>query len=147
MAELEEHLKFRVEMRWNGKTGASIRTESGRSITIDTPKEFGGFGEGICPDELFLASVTGCVLTTFLWFTRKRGVQINDMSLEAESDIELVKGAYSLKGIRIMVKVKAPEEYVEGVRKCLDLAIRYCHISRSIESCVPVDVIGKVSKS
>ncbi len=147
MAELAEHLKFRIEIKWDGKTGASMRTESGRSLTIDTPKKFGGFGEGVCPDELFLASVSGCVLTTFLWFTRKRGVQIKDMSLEAESDVELVKGVYSLKGIKIRVEVEAPKEHVEGARKCLDLAIRYCHISRSIEHCVPVDVVGEVSAS
>ena len=64
---------------------------------------------------------------------RKRGVQIEDMEMEAESNIELIKGAYSLKGIKIKVKVKASEEQAEKVKRCLNLAMRYCHVSRSIE--------------
>ena len=147
MAGLAEHMKFRVKIKWDGKTGASVRTEGGKSFTIDTPKDFGGFGEGVCPDELFLASISGCVLTTFLWFIRKRGVQIKDVNLEAESDVELVKGAYSLKGIRIKVEVEASKEHAKSAKKCLDLAIAYCHISRIIEHCVPVEVVGKVLTS
>jgi len=52
---------------------------------------------------------------------------------EAESNIELIRGAYSLKGIKIKVKVKASEEQAEKVKRCLNLAMRYCHVSRSIE--------------
>ncbi len=144
MAGLAEKLKFRVKIQWDGRTGASVVTEGGKSFTIDTPKDFGGFGEGVCPDELFLASVGGCVLTTFLWFIRKRGIQIKDINLEAESDVELVKGAYLLKKMKVKVKGYAPKEHVEGAKKCLDLAIAYCHISRSIEHCIPVEVVGEI---
>lgn len=144
MVGLADYLKFRVEAKWDGKTGASMRTESGNVLSIDTPKEFGGFGEGPCPDELFLASISGCVLTTFLWFIRKRGIQIVDIRLEGESEIELVKGAYLIKRIKIRVRIKASKEQAEVAKKCLDLAIRYCHISRSIEHCVPIEVAGEV---
>ncbi len=144
MSELPENLKFKIEARWDKKTGANIRFESDRSLIIDTPTEFGGRGTALCPDELFLTSIAGCVLTTFLWFTRKRGVKINDMRLDAESEIELIKGAYSFKAIRITIEISAPEEYADKAKTCLDLAIRYCHISRGIEHCIPIDVTGKV---
>ncbi|RLG40150.1 MAG: hypothetical protein DRO05_07055 [Thermoproteota archaeon] len=144
MSELKEHLKFGIKAEWDGKTGAEVRTEAGKIFSIDTPTEFGGYGRAPCPDELFLTSIAGCVLTTFLWFTRKRGVEISEVRLDAESEVELVKGAYSLKAIRVKVEVRAPEQHVSAARKCLDLAIRYCHISRSIEQCVRVEVLGEV---
>ncbi|HIE23855.1 MAG TPA: OsmC family peroxiredoxin [Candidatus Korarchaeota archaeon] len=144
MAGLADNLKFRVEIKWDGKAGALMSTGSGNILSIDTPKDFGGFGAAPCPDELFIASISGCILTTFLWFIRKRGVQIVDMRLEAETEIELVKGAYSIKGIKIKAQIRASREQAEGAKKCLDLAIRYCHISRSIERCVPVEIAGEV---
>ena len=144
MSELKEHLKFGIKAEWDGKTGANVRTDMGKTFSIDTPTEFGGYGGAPCPDELFLTSVAGCILTTFLWFTRKRGVEISGVKLDAESEVELVKDAYSLKVIRIKVEVRAPEQHISSARKCLDLAIRYCHISRSIEPCIQVEISGEV---
>lgn len=144
MSELPKNLEFKIKASWDGKSGVKMMTSGGKTISTDTPSEFGGLGASPCPDELFLASIAGCVLTTFLWFVRKKGIKISDVRLEARSEIELAKAVYTFRKVKIFAEIFTPEEYVEAARSCLDLAIKYCHIFKGIEHCIPIEVSGKV---
>ncbi len=147
MPELKKRLGFRMEGKWDGRTGVIMTTSKGKTLHIDTPEEFDGFGTAPCPDELFLASIAGCVLTTFLWFSRRRDVEISDLKLKAQSEIELEREGYSFKGIKVSLEVKVPVGCMEKAEKCLDLAIKYCHISKGVKPCIPLEIEGRVSSN
>ncbi|MFW9816317.1 MAG: hypothetical protein ACFFEW_10345, partial [Candidatus Thorarchaeota archaeon] len=55
-----EYLEYHATSKWDGKTGGIVTATDDRQIFYDTPKTYGGRGEGICPDEIFVSAVLGC---------------------------------------------------------------------------------------
>ncbi|MEM3074100.1 MAG: hypothetical protein QXK20_05105, partial [Nitrososphaerales archaeon] len=62
-------VSYSVKADWDEQSGAEI-TSRGITIRVDLPPEFGGLGQRLTPDELFLGAISGCLMITFLHFRR-----------------------------------------------------------------------------
>ena len=62
---LKERLLYTAEAQWDKETGGKV-TANGFKVSFDTPEDYGGSERHPCPDQLFLASITGCLMNTFL---------------------------------------------------------------------------------
>ena len=140
----KDRLEYGVDILWDGSTGGLVSCD-GRGFRVDTPAEWGGGSRGPCPDELFLASLGGRLLTTFLHFARRLGVTPGDVRISTSMEIALggVEG-YRIQGVRAEIWVEAEEEVLERVRRCVELAVNYCHITRSLEEAIPLEVDVRV---
>ena len=110
------HLEFRypklitfdAESVWDGKTGGTATISHGRKIIFDTPETFGGFGQGMCPDELFVSAILGCLNNTFLDFQRRFDIELVLMHLQGKATVKfdgtgdglvVAHGGYCVKAI------------------------------------------------
>jgi organic hydroperoxide reductase OsmC/OhrA len=143
-----EKLDYSVELSWDGETGASVECDNCGDLRIDMPEEFSGNGRSPCPDQLFLASLGGCLLTTFLHFAKRLQLEAQDINISVGGKVSLRKGVgYRVGPVEARIRVMTDAEDVELAEKCSELARDYCHITRSIEDSVRVDVSIEVTAS
>jgi len=138
-------LNYEARGIWDRKTGGRIRFPGLPDVRFDTPISFGGLGAYACADQLFLSSLAACLITTFLFFKRK--LRFTPISVEAnvKARIALVRGrGYRFSGIKADLLVFSKTDDLVVARRCADLAIAYCHLTRTIGEVVPMRVKSRV---
>ena len=142
--KLPEREEFSLKATWDGATGGEVEAKGLPRLKIDTPREFGGRGGGYCPDQLFLSSVAGCLLTTFLFFKRRLNVEVESIEVSANCSVVKTREGYRIKSVNAKIRVKAGEKQKKLVEKCLSLTKQYCHITKTIEPVVDLNVEWEV---
>ena len=87
---LKKNLTYSAEAKWDHKTGGVVQLEEFTQY-FDTPNDHGGNQTAPCPDQLFMASLAGCIINTFNYYREMLGVETIDVSVEVSSDIELTR--------------------------------------------------------
>jgi len=141
---IEDH-RFRADVIWDGKTGGNVRIGRSRKIKLDMPIEFGGMGRYPCPDELFLSGIAGCLLTTFLHFKKKLKVAVEGLQISVNGTIGAGPQGYRISRLKVTISAKAKNENQDGVRRCIMLAKEYCHITRTLEKAIPIEIKESVN--
>ncbi len=141
---LKKRLRYSAEARWNHMMGGTAQLD-GFTQPFDTPREHGGDGAAPCPDQLFMASLAGCIMNTFNYYRRMLEAETRDLTVNVSSDIELTKtSGYRVTGINIDIQVWSDRENRELNRRCAERAEEYCHITKSIEPAIPITTAMKV---
>ena len=133
-------MSYEVDVEWDGETGGVIRCNSCSELRLDMPVEFDGQGSAPCPDQLFLASVSGCLLTTFLHFARRLGADVRSVNIHSGAELSMGEEGYRIRRVSSRILFEAAPEAAELAERCAKLSREYCHITRSLEASFPVDV-------
>ena len=133
--------------RENGKSAKTIFSGPGK-LEIGPAPEFDGKPETLNPEEMFVAAINSCIMTTFFYFVRKSNVEILSYYSHAEGQVEKQADGFRFTNVEVRVKVTLQQrDLVEKVRELGDLAEKYCLVSRSIACPVhyelEVKTIGK----
>lgn len=131
-------ITFEAESVWDGKTGGRATISEGRKINFDTPETFGGMGQGMCPDELFVSAILGCLNNTFLDFQRRFQIQLVSMNLKGKAALEFDGTGYVITGITVYGEIVVEEGELRTGKRCVELMEKYCHLTRSIRNCIPI---------
>jgi organic hydroperoxide reductase OsmC/OhrA len=131
-------ITFDSESVWDGKTGGSATISEGQQIHFDTPETFGGMGQGLCPDELFVSAILGCLNNTFLDFQRRFQIQLVSMNLKGKATVEFDGTGYVITGIAVDGQIVVEEGELRTGKRCVELMEKYCHLTRSIKNCIPI---------
>ena len=135
-----EKIEYDSKIRWDKATGGIVEYDNYENMEFDTPTEFNGKGLAPCPDQLFLASIGGCLMNTFTHYARRLDLTFNDVCISLHASLSLDRDGYRFDGIEAKIRIQAPEGCLELAERCGGLAERYCHITRSIESVIPVNI-------
>ena len=115
---LKQKIGYHAYSRWDKKTGGTADTGN-FSVPFDTPKEYEGNESAPCPDQLFLASLTGCLMNTFLYYKNQSGAETLDIQVDADAQITLKSPyGYRITSIDISITVTSDEDNHEINRKC-----------------------------
>jgi organic hydroperoxide reductase OsmC/OhrA len=130
---------YSTSLRWTGERKGALSCDGKPDIQVACPPEYGGH-EGIwSPEDLFLASVEVCVMTTFLWLAGKEGIEIASYNSNAESIASMVDGEFRMGRVKVQVSVGLlREEDAPSVERSLENVERSCLISRSINPLVEI---------
>lgn len=102
-------------------------------LAIGPAPEFGGRPESLNPEELFVAAINGCLMTTLFYFLDRSGIELQSYRADAEGHIQ--KGADGFRFTRVQVNGTATLNgagTAEKVRELAALAEKYCLVSRSV---------------
>lgn len=145
MATPEKKMEFKADLSWDGKSGGEITLGRGSKLHVDIPKEFGGEGKYLCPDELFFSAIGGCLLTTFLYMHEKLSFNLKDLRIIVNGDVQS-KGSEGFRviGARVNLSVETDVEGEAQARKCIEMTEKFCHITRSVEKAVPIRILSHV---
>lgn len=134
-----EHMEYSVESMWDGKTGGTITASDERQIVYDTPKTYAGRGEEICPDELFVSAVLGCLNNTFLDFQRGFEIELVSLKLNGKATAIFDGEGYKITGFQVTGEVVVGKDELETGQRCVELMQQYCHLTRSVKDCIPFE--------
>ena len=137
---------FKNSVSWKGDKKGIVSFEGRLGINFSTPVDFGGPAGMISPEDLFVASVNACTLTSFLYFAEKLDLNLIGYTCSAEGTVIKTEGPYVFSEITLnpMIIVERDEEKAKAI-KAIELTEKYCIISRSIESTVRVKMHPKVT--
>lgn len=65
-------------------------------------------------------------------------LKLMDFSIQVKETIDLTSEGYRITGININAEIVVEKGYEKYGERCFQLATDYCHISRSIDQCIPI---------
>lgn len=145
---LPRALRYGAAVRWDKESGGEVSCKNTVDFRVDTPTEFSGTGRYPCPDQVFLASLGGCLLTTFLHFKRRFDFEVEDVRVSVDGEVALVGAeGYRTEWVEVILHIKVKSGEGTLARRCAELARDYCHITRTIEKALPITVYVEVEAS
>lgn len=128
---------YRTSVRWTEQRKGVISCAGKPDVQVATPPEFKGH-EGIwSPEDLFVASVNVCTMSTFLAFADRAGYKFHGYESEAEGRLELVDGKFQFTSVILRPRLTlAPGGDPVKAKEFLEKAESHCLISNSIKASV-----------
>jgi len=126
---------YRTNIKLTEKGEGIIDSGNKPFIELSTPVEFGGKPAVWTPEDLLVASVNACLMTTFSYYAGKKGFKFLSYESFAEGIIELVEMKYLFSMITIKPKIKVgSKEDVEIAENLLKISKENCFVSNSVRS-------------
>jgi len=115
-------------------------------LEVGPAPEFEGSPETLNPEEMFVAAINNCLMTTFFYFVRKLNVEISSYYSEAQGQFEKQKDGFRFTHVEVRAEVTlAQQELAEKVTQLGDLAEKYCLVSRSVNCPVQYELEVKTT--
>jgi len=126
---------YRTSLKWTERKMGLLYSPGKPELQVATPPEFKGH-EGIwSPEDLFVASVNVCVMSTFLAFAERAGLAFASYESDAEGRVELVAGKLQVTSLILTPRVTVQSrEEVDRAKELLTKAESNCLISNSVKS-------------
>lgn len=95
--------------------------------------EFGGKAGTLNPEEMFVAAINACLMTTFFYFARKLNIRFLSYHSDAEAELEKQADGFRFTKVNVEAKVTLQDaESGEKAREAAKLSEKYCLVSRSV---------------
>jgi organic hydroperoxide reductase OsmC/OhrA len=147
---MEPHY-YNVETNWeNSRKGIicspELNKKNGVCIEVATPPEFPKGIEGIwSPEHLFVAAISGCLMTTFLAIAENSTLEFTSFSCEGKGKLEMVEGKLMMSEIFLKPTVIIHNEiFRDKAMRILKKSEDACLIAHSIKSKIIMEVIIQV---
>ena len=150
---MEKH-SYNVDITWHeDRKGMMCSPElaegnahSANCIEVATPPEFPkGMPNIWSPEHLFTASVSSCLMTTFLAIAENSKLEFSGFSCKSKGVLERVDGKYAMTKVILEPTVTIKDEKDrERAERILQKSESACLISNSIKSKVTMEVTVKV---
>lgn len=150
---MEPHY-YHVDIAWNkDRKGMmcspeleGVSKDSGGCIEVATPPEFPKGIPGIwSPEHLFTASVSSCLMTTFLAIAENSKLDFVSFQCGSQGKLDQVDGKYMMTEILLEpVVVVRVEKDVEKAHKVLQKSEINCLISNSVKAKVVMKPVVQV---
>lgn len=129
--------KYRTSLRWTKEHKGILSSPGKIDFEVACPPEFGGHEGYWSPEDLFVASLEVCIMTTFLWYIEKIGVKITKYESNAEGTCQMVNRKFIFSEVVVNVKVGVEkEEDGEKIEDAFLKIKKWCVVSKSVKSSV-----------
>ena len=131
---------YHTSVKWTEQRKGTMSCLGKPDVEVATPPEFKGH-EGIwSPEDLFVASVEICTMTTFLAFAERAGLAFVSYTSEAEGSLELVEGKFQFTTIIVRPRIILRSES-DGAKanEVIQKAEAACLIANSMKTKVTIE--------
>jgi len=132
--------KYKTSLRWTGEKKGILSCDGKPDVDVACPPEFGGHPDIWSPEDIFLASVEICTMTTLLWLTNRENIILKSYGSKADGTVEISGGALQFKSIKIKVKIDvSSKDDCMRVQDLLKKVERTCLIFNSIKTDICIE--------
>ena len=127
--------RYTVAVRWTGEKKGALTTAGKPPVEVATPPEFKGH-EGIwSPEDLYVASVNSCIMSTFLAFAGRAGLAFDAYESEAEGLLEFVENrlVFTKIVVRPRIALRSAEDRAKA-EEIVHKADKNCLVTNSIRT-------------
>lgn len=130
---------YKNSIKWEGERKGMVSSDNKPSFKVATPPEFKGHPGIWSPEDLFVASVNTCIMTTFLHYAENHKLEFISYKSEAEGILEMVENKFMFSEIKIkpLLVIKQDSD-IHKAKKLIELSEKNCLISNSIRPQVRV---------
>ncbi|MBN2578051.1 MAG: OsmC family protein [Pirellulales bacterium] len=137
---------FQTKTEWRHARECRVSARDNPDLTVATPPEFGGPEGTWSPEELLVASVESCLLSTFLYFVHRFGLALESYSSTSTGAMEKTSQGLRFTGIDVSISVVVADRDV--VQKAASLRLKeklekFCPVSASLNC--PVRIVFDVT--
>ena len=143
--ESPEIHRFSVGAHWRGDAmgSGSVSKQNFPSLPIAGAPVLGGSGAGANPEELLLAALGACFVNTWAIFVKKLNLNHAELSLQVSGELgKDPAGGYRFE--RAVIRPSVPRALLAenrvGVEKSLELAEKYCILSKLVRASMELRV-------
>ncbi len=124
---------YLTDLQWVGGKAGLLASPGKPEFRVASPPEFRG-EEGVwSPEDLFVAAINICTMTTFLAIAGKKGLELVSYTSTADGLLEFVGEGYQFTKVILKPRiVVAGDKDIETARSLLDDAHHKCLIANSI---------------
>ncbi len=135
---------YHTALQWSDNRAGWLRAEGKPGFRVASPPEFKGEAGVWTPEDLFVAAVEACTMTTFIAFAQKLNLPLVAYQSHAEGVLEFTEGGYRFTKVMLRPTiVVADASAIPAAEKTLHEAHRACLIARSIRAEVFVEPVIK----
>jgi peroxiredoxin-like protein len=132
--------RYRTRMEWRGGRAGDLASEGKPGFRVASPPEFKGEAGVWTPEDLLVAAVNGCTMTTFVAFSQRLALPVQSYECDAEGTLEFAEGSYRFTGVTLRPRIVVSDpSALPQVEKALADAHRSCIISNSIRGKVVLE--------
>ena len=115
---------------------------------VGVSAEFGGSGQGLNPEEMFVAAINSCLMNTFFYFTQKFKIETLSYNSQASGQLEKQSDGFRFTNVEVRAKVQLSEDkFAAKIREAGRLAEKYCLVAHSVRCTVnyqlEIEIKGK----
>ncbi len=126
---------FESEVIWQHGMECSVKSRSNPALAVATPPAFGGPQGLWSPEELLVASVGSCLLSTFLYFAQRFNLLFDSYACGTRGTMEKTPQGLRFTRVDVSISITVPDAETAG--KVAELRIRekmekYCPVSASL---------------
>lgn len=130
---------YHTHLQWLENRAGMLGSNGKPKFRVASPPEFKG-EEGVwTPEDLFVAAVETCTMTTFAAFSLKKNLPIVSYNSEAEGLLEFVDGKYQFTKVILRPTIIVESaDVIADTEKTLHDAHHSCLVANSIKTEVVV---------
>lgn len=133
---------YQTTVRWTAQRKGIMSCAGKPDVEVATPPEFKGHPNIWSPEDLFVASVNVCLMTTFLAFAERAGLAFVSYESEAEGKLELVEGKFQFTAITLKPTITLqPGADAGKAKELIEKAEANCLISNSMKATVTLEPV------
>ncbi|MBU7046408.1 MAG: OsmC family protein [Theionarchaea archaeon] len=126
-------MQYKNRVIWESEKKGTLKIEGKPDLKIATPPEFGGHKGIHSPEDLFVASLNACTLSTFLSFAERTRTKFISFECSAEGTLEKKEGQLQFTRIVLTPRVEVPSEREKNhALHALALVDKYCLVTHSV---------------
>jgi len=138
---------YRTSTDWTSDRSGILGAEGKPALLVSSPPEFRGEAGRWTPEDLFVAAIDLCTMTTFLSFAQRLDIPLVAYRSEAEGLLEFADGGYRFTRVVLRpVLVLSDAAATEKATKAMHDAHDACLIGRSVRAEVTVEPRIEVAK-
>lgn len=130
---------YKNSIKWQGQKKGLLTSDDKPNFEVATPAEFKGHAGIWSPEDLFVAAVNSCIMTTFLYYAEKESFVFVGYKSDAEGVLERIGNRFMFSEIKVRPKIMVTSSEESGkAKELIKLSKEACLISNSIKSKVKV---------
>ncbi|MDP8233820.1 MAG: OsmC family protein [Candidatus Saelkia tenebricola] len=142
MGDIKQRSKkfvYRTTVSWIKEKRGVLSSSSKLTFEVATPPEFKGHKGIWTPEDLFVASINSCIMTTFLYYAEKERLEFLNYESEAEGVLEKLENEFMFSKIYIKPKIViVSSNQIKKTEEILRYAEENCLISNSVKSKIKI---------
>ncbi len=125
--------QYSNDVVWEREKRGKLKIEGKPDLDISTPPEFRGHKGVHTPEDLFVASLNGCTMSTFLTFAERTRTTFTSFECSAVGTMDKPEGQLKFTKIVLKPKVTVPSEREKKhALHALKLVHKHCLVIHSM---------------
>ncbi len=122
-----------------GRDGRATTSDGQLDAKLAVPKEMGGAGNGLNPEQLFAAGYSACFLGAIRFVAGQQKINVSpDAKIEGAVGIGQIPQGF---GIQVELKISLPGMEKEAAQKLVEAAHQVCPYSNATRGNIDVNLI------